>query len=67
MAAVLEADMLRELNSEYVIEYNNKFIEGNDMIIVMEYCEYGDLSFQLKKIKQEGTILTEDQVMAWFC
>lgn len=59
--------MLRELNSEYVVEYNNKFIEGNDMIIVMEYCEYGDLSFQLKKIKQEGTILTEDQVMAWFC
>ena len=67
MAAILEADMLRELNSEYVVEYNNKFIEGNDMIIVMEYCEYGDLSFQLKKIKQEGTILTEDQVMAWFC
>ena len=63
-AAILEADLLRELDSKYVVQYKNKFIENDDLIIIMEYCQLGDLSHQLKKMKQR---LTEEQIMFWFC
>ena len=45
-AAELEADLLRELNSKYVVEYVNSYVEqdGKLFIIIMEYCDLGDMN-----------------------
>jgi serine/threonine protein kinase len=45
-AAELEADLLKSLNSKYIVQYKNCFKAegGKILIIIMEYCQYGDLS-----------------------
>jgi hypothetical protein len=44
-AAMLEADLLKYLSSQYIVQYKNCFHENDTMIIIMEYCEHGDLSY----------------------
>jgi NIMA (never in mitosis gene a)-related kinase len=46
--AQLEAQLLREFNSKYIVQYKNCFTEDQTLIIIMEYCQYGDLAYQIK-------------------
>ena len=46
-----EATILSSLNSEYVVKYYESFIEDNNLNIIMEYCEGGDLSTYMKQYK----------------
>ncbi len=48
-----EATILASLNSEYVVKYYDSFIEDNNLNIIMEYCEYGDLSTYMKEYKEK--------------
>ena len=49
MAVKLEADILKELKSDFVVKYVNSYsINARKLIIVMEYCRYGDLDYQVK-------------------
>ena len=68
MAAELEADLLKILDSSHVVQYKNMFKEENGtiLIIIMEYCQHGDLSYQLKETKKLEKTLDENQVMHWF-
>ena len=43
-----EANILSSINCEYVVKYIESFIEDNNLYIIMEYCEGGDLSKYLK-------------------
>ena len=48
-AVKLEADILKELNSDYVVKYVNSYSPNpRKLIIVMEYCRYGDMDYQIK-------------------
>lgn len=42
------------------------FIEGNDMVLVLECCEKGDLAGVLKEHKDEGKRPDEQQIWKWF-
>ena len=44
-AALMEAELLKYLNSKYIVQYKNCFHEGNTLVIIMEYCQYGDMSY----------------------
>jgi serine/threonine protein kinase len=41
-----QAEILKELNSDHVVKYINSY-QDNDkkLILVMEYCQYGDMSY----------------------
>lgn len=49
--AYLEADLLRQLDHPNIVSYKHSFIENGILIIIMEFCEYGDLAYHVRKKK----------------
>jgi len=42
-----EVNLLRNLNHPNIVAYRDSFFDKGLLIIIMEYCEVGDLSFQI--------------------
>jgi NIMA (never in mitosis gene a)-related kinase len=61
-----EAKILSLINSKYVVKYRESFVEGEDLDIVMEYCDNGDLCNFLKRKKKKGIPLEEDLIWQIF-
>lgn len=49
--ALLEVNLLRYLDHPNIVEYIGSYVEGQMLIIVMEYCDVGDLSYHIKRKK----------------
>jgi len=64
--ALLEANLLRQLDHAHIVSYKSSFIEKGVLIIVMEYWEVGDLSYHIKKKKAKNEYFTEDEILNWF-
>jgi len=64
--AKLEVNLLRELKHPHVVEYKDSYIEDNVLIIIMEYCEEGDLTYFIKKKAQKNETLDEKLILNWF-
>ena len=47
-----EANLLKELNSKYIVKYIESFEKNNYLNIIMEYCDQGDLCLLLKSKKK---------------
>jgi len=47
-----EAEILSKINSKYVIKYYECFEKDNNLNIIMEYCDGGDLSKYIEKQKK---------------
>ena len=47
-----EAKILSSLNSKYIVKYYDSFIQGENLYIVMEYCEGGDLFTFMSECKK---------------
>jgi NIMA (never in mitosis gene a)-related kinase len=61
---VLEATILSRINSPYIVKFYDSFTDKNQINIVMEYCENGDLGQYLKR--QTGKLLTESKIWKFF-
>mmetsp|Transcript_107317 Transcript_107317/g.285541 ORF Transcript_107317/g.285541 Transcript_107317/m.285541 type:complete len:591 (-) Transcript_107317:167-1939(-) len=63
-----EAGLLQSLRHPFVVAYHDSFlVDGaNVLVIVMEYCEGGDLRKLISEMAQSGRHFAEDQVMTWF-
>jgi NIMA (never in mitosis gene a)-related kinase len=61
-----EAELLKQLQHSNIVQYKESFIESGVLIIIMEYCMVGDLSFHIKNRKNKGEFLTETEIMNWF-
>jgi NIMA (never in mitosis gene a)-related kinase len=48
------------------VSYKHSFIENGILIIIMEFCEYGDLAYHVRKKKQKGEKFSETEIMNWF-
>ncbi|KAL4508571.1 hypothetical protein ABPG72_003875 [Tetrahymena utriculariae] len=59
-----EAILLNQLNSPYIVRYYDSFLENNQLCIVMEYCEQGDLENFIKN--QMGRPLVEKKIWKFF-
>lgn len=62
-----EARILASINSPYITKHYESFIDNDNLIIVMEYCEGGDLKkhlFKFQKIK--STYFPEDIIWKYF-
>jgi len=64
--ALKESQVLSSLKHPYIVRYRESFDEDGWLCIVMDYCEGGDLSDRIKKMRQSGKSFPEAQVLRWF-
>lgn len=64
--ALKESKVLSELKHPYIVRYRESFHEDGWLCIVMDYCEGGDLSDRIKKMRQSGKVFPQEQVLRWF-
>ncbi len=55
---VSEVNLLRELKHKHIVRYHDRIIDRSNttLYIIMEYCEGGDLSTLISKMKKEGWV-----------
>ena len=63
---ITEAKILSLIKSKYVVKYYESFLEGDNLNIVMEYCDNGDLCNYLNKQKKKSKPLREDLIWEIF-
>ena len=61
-----EAKILHSINSNYVVKYYDSFKENDNLNIVMEYCDGGDLNGFLIEKKKFGKPLDESLIWKIF-
>ena len=61
-----EAKILSLIKSKYVVKYYESFLEDDNLNIVMEYCDNGDLCNYLNKQKNKSRPLNEDLIWEIF-
>lgn len=68
--AFQEVDLMRQLSHDGIVSLRDHFFtEANlELVIVMEYCDQGDLRGEVKRRAQVKPIarIAESQLMAWF-
>lgn len=64
--AHLEAELLRKLDHPNIVSYKHSFIENGILIIIMEFCEHGELAYHVRKKKAKGEAFSETEIMNWF-
>lgn len=63
---MLEADLLKNFSHPNVVSYKGSFIDKGVLIIIMEFCEFGDLGFHIKKRRAKNEYFSETEIMNWF-
>ncbi len=60
-----EAVILSKLSCKYIVKYYESFIdEDNNLNIIMEYCDNGDLNSFIQNLKKQKHFLSENDI--WF-
>ena len=62
-----EALILSKLSCKYIVKYYHSFIDSeNNLNIIMEYCDSGDLNSFINNLKKEKKYLTEEEIWYFF-
>jgi NIMA (never in mitosis gene a)-related kinase len=61
-----ESKLLSSLDSHYIVKYYDSFVENNNLNIVMEYCDSGDLSKYLQINQGIVKRISEDKIWKFF-
>jgi NIMA (never in mitosis gene a)-related kinase len=64
--ALKESRVLSQLRHPYIVRYRENFLEDGWLCIVMDYCEGGDLSDRIKRMRSQRKSFPEEQVLRWF-
>ena len=66
-AASQEVDLLRKLNHPNIVEHRDDFvIEGDNLVIIMHYCEGGDMATYIRDVAKKNQFFMEHEIMNWF-
>ena len=58
--------MLKNLVHPNIVNYIESFLGNDTLIIIMEYCEVGDLAYHIKRKQHLGETFTEEEIFHWF-
>eukprot|EP00930_Biecheleria_cincta_P071509 TRINITY_DN59001_c0_g1_i1.p1 TRINITY_DN59001_c0_g1~~TRINITY_DN59001_c0_g1_i1.p1 ORF type:complete len:683 (+),score=140.64 TRINITY_DN59001_c0_g1_i1:148-2196(+) len=64
--ALQEVALLRRLDHPNIVSYKDNFFMGDTLVIIMQYCEGGDLATHIKDMLKKKTRIDEYQVMHYF-
>ncbi|CAD7963892.1 unnamed protein product [Amoebophrya sp. A25] len=65
-----EVMLLKQLNHPNIVAYYDHYLAENpirELVILMEFCEGGELRQKIKDAAKEKTLFKEVQIMRWFC
>uniref|UniRef100_A0A8C6W6W7 non-specific serine/threonine protein kinase n=1 Tax=Nannospalax galili TaxID=1026970 RepID=A0A8C6W6W7_NANGA len=63
-AAKKEVVLLAKMKHPNIVTFFSSFQESSRLLIVMEYCDGGDLMKRIQR--QRGILFSEDQILGWF-
>lgn len=65
---VTEVNILRELRHPHIVRYYDRIIDKRaaKILIVMEFCENGDMAHVIRRCKREGDYMPEETVWKTF-
>lgn len=64
--ALQEVELLRRLDHPNIVEYKDNFFMGDTLVIMMQYCEGGDLAAYIKESARKKQRIREEQIMNYF-
>lgn len=64
-SALREAEHMLRVQHAAVVGCRECFVDGDELCIVMEYCEGGDLRLRIKLARMGGSLFAEEQVLMW--
>ena len=65
-AAMLEVNLLKNLDHQHIVTYKQSYFTLEQLIIIMEYCEVGDLSYHIKRKTKNKEFFSETEIFNWF-
>lgn len=65
IACIQEVKLLSTLDHPFIVRYLDSYIEGQNLHIVMNFCDGGDLSDLIRKQEESGTPFPEAQILKW--
>ncbi|CAJ1425938.1 unnamed protein product [Effrenium voratum] len=64
--AFQEVALLRRLDHPNIVSYRDNFFMGDTLVIIMQYCEGGDLATYIKDMRKQRQRIDEQQIMHYF-
>ena len=66
-SCMMEVNLLKNLDHPNIVQYKESFLTTNMLVIIMEYCEVGDLAYHIKrKIAKQNECFSEMEIFNWF-
>ena len=62
---MLEVNLLKHLDHPNIVSYKQSYFTLEILIIIMEYCEVGDLNYHIKRKVKNDEFISETQIFNW--
>ena len=62
----LQIRILASVESQYIIKFNEAFVDNMNLYIITEYAGKGDMFQRLRRLAQKRQMMPEDQVWVFF-